>query len=366
MKQLTILILFCVTAFSSSAGSWQSTGDFKGFTKGSCPSMAVNKKGMPYILFRDAEHGFKATVVGYNGKSWRTVGNPGCSNGALYGLANTAIALDMNDVPYIFFIDSSSGNGVVMRLNGDKWVNVGNPGFTDYGLSSLCISVDKNNTTFVAYMLSTRVIKVMKFSADKWVQAGSEIYGRDILSTSMVLDDEGAPYVTYPLDISLASRAAVRKWINGEWVKPGGVLVSVGGAEHPSIVLNGNNIPFVIFRDNITGGKASVRTLRGDGWVHVGSEGFTANGVWEPEMTLGEAGYIYMVSGTGTSFDAGKVIDLPATAMQYDGKNWSPMGEKSLPRVMYRPSIKFGKKGVVYLLYSKSENDDGIAVMEYK
>lgn len=131
MKQILkgSLIATCIlfAIINSRAQSWVPVGT-TGFSDSSATgvSIAVDKNGIPYVVFSDAANGGKATVMKFDGTSWTAVGPKGFSAG---WVGSTSIAIDTNGTPYVGYADGgSSGRATVMKYNGTNWVNVGSPG----------------------------------------------------------------------------------------------------------------------------------------------------------------------------------------------------------------------------------------------
>jgi len=67
-----------------------------------------------YVAYRDADNGYKATVMKYDGTAWSTVGNSAFSAGN----ADYTSLYVYNGIPYVAYGDGGNGNrATVMRFS---------------------------------------------------------------------------------------------------------------------------------------------------------------------------------------------------------------------------------------------------------
>ena len=131
--------------------AWEDVGT-AGFSAGATfyTSLALASNDVPYVAYRDAANGSKATVMKYDGSGWVPVGSAGFSAGTA---SFTSLALDSNDVPYVAYKDGANGNkATVMKYDsGSGWVPVGSAGFSAGGAAYTSLALDSNNVPYVAY-----------------------------------------------------------------------------------------------------------------------------------------------------------------------------------------------------------------------
>ena len=112
-------------------------------------SIAIDKNGIPYLVYSDVNKNYKTTVMKYNDSNWVTVGNLGFTIG---NVGITSIAIDNNGTPYVAFEIAAHGyKASVMKYNGSNWISVGNPGFSSDLAGDINISIDNRGTIYVAY-----------------------------------------------------------------------------------------------------------------------------------------------------------------------------------------------------------------------
>ena len=87
--------------------------------------VAIGKTGTPYLSYRDAANGHRATVQRFTGTGWETLGSPGFTPDTAF---QPHLALDTGDIPYLAY--SHGGRISVMRYSGTAWDTVGLQKFT--------------------------------------------------------------------------------------------------------------------------------------------------------------------------------------------------------------------------------------------
>ena len=120
---------------------------------------------------------------------------------------------------------------------------------------------------------------------------------------------------------------------------------SIGLAELTSIVIDTNGIPFIVYKDGVYGGKATVVKYNGNKWNYVGSPGFTTASILEISMALDASSTPYVA-----------FPDIPngnkTSVMKFNGTNWINVGS---PAFSVGPpqhiSIAVDAGGTPYVLY---------------
>ena len=264
MKKLFIFSCLLVLALLSRANGqlWQNVGN-AGFSAGaaSYTSIAIDGSGTPFVVYRDEENGYKATVMKFNGANWVNVGSPGFST---EWASYTSIAIDGNNVPYVVYTDyGNNGNATVMKFNGSEWVNVGAAGFSADQASYTSIAIDGNNVPYVTYVDYGNGYKatVMKFNGTAWVNVGAPGFSAgDADYTSIAIDGSGIPYVAYR-DGGIGYKATLMRFNSADWVNVGTPSFSAGEADYTSIAIDGSGTPYVVYQDRTKGNKATVRAF---------------------------------------------------------------------------------------------------------
>lgn len=188
---------------SSNNSTWQQVGE-RGFSSGMVRyiSLAFSPQGIPYVAYqRVPQSGSdgKANVFKLEGNRWVQVGNPDFSAG---GVKFTSLAFDISGIPYIAFSDIANGYKVtVMKLNPDtnKWELVGKAGFTDVASGDVSLKIN-NDTLYVTYrnIVNQSSTNIEKYDGTKWVSVWSEDNPNwGINYPSLAFDSYGNPYLAF-------------------------------------------------------------------------------------------------------------------------------------------------------------------------
>jgi DNA-binding beta-propeller fold protein YncE len=164
-------------------------------------SLAFSPNGTPYVAYEDYSHTDKATVMEYSGtgtSGWVTVGLPGFS-------ANTAtfesLAFSPNGTPYVAYRDAGNGQkATVMEYNGGSWVTVGSAGFSANTATQESLAFSPNGTPYVAYddFGHSNKATVMEYNGASWAAVGSAGFSAGVAgSESLAFSPNGMPYVAY-------------------------------------------------------------------------------------------------------------------------------------------------------------------------
>lgn len=130
-------------------------------------------------------------------------------------------------------------------------------------------------------------------------------------------------------------------------------------AEHTSIVIDGNNVPYVVYKNMDNDGKVTVMRFDGANWTKVDNNlGFAGSG--RPTIAIVGNNVPYVVYSDKNN--GGR-----PTVMKFNGANWIPVGGNGViaPVRAEHPSIAIDKYGVPYVVYSDMDNDGKVTVMKY-
>ena len=190
-----------VKKYIAADSTWVTVGG-SGFSTGEADfcSIAINTAGTPYVAFQDANKGYRATVMQFNGASWVTVGTAGFSAGPAY---TTNIAIDSAGIPYVVYADyGNHQKATVMEFIDASWVLVGTAGFSDSAAAYTTIAIAHNGTPFVAYTEgrngSGGRATAMEYTGGLWQTVCSPRFSPGIaLYTSIAVDSNGEAFVAY-------------------------------------------------------------------------------------------------------------------------------------------------------------------------
>ena len=308
--------------FNPANNAWEAVGS-AGFSVGPAYyiSLALDGGGIPYVAFHDYSRSRKATVMKYNAgtDSWDLVGTRGFSAGeARY----VSLALDTNAIPYVAYQDDPNGDeATVMKYNAgtDSWDVVGAAGFSAGRAEYLSIALDGSDTPYVAYRdfdsANNATVMMYNTGTGNWDVVGAAGFASGSVNyTSLALDGSDTPYVAYQ-DGGNLGRATVMKYNSGTntWEPLGAAGFSAGSISYTSLEFDNGDNPYVAYRD---GGNANKATLMkynsaASAWENVGSAGFSTGIASYVSLGLDGNNMPYVAYRDGGNSDK-------ATLMKYD------------------------------------------------
>jgi hypothetical protein len=348
---------------------WKSVGTEGFATAGSNGlSMAIDSEDTPYVVYSNNSYPStgKASVMRYNRTNWELVGNSEFSAGTA---AYVSIAFDSADTPYVAYRDSHySGKATVMKYNGDEdeWEPVGSVGFTEGQASVTSIALDSDNIPYVAYLdnaISKLSVKRYNETETRWETVGVRgISEGSVDDIKIALDRNDTPYVAFVDNGVSPGKARMMTFNGSEWEPLGGLGFSEGRAWFTSMALDSNGYPYVVYDDYAHSNKATVMKYDGSNWVTVGVPGFTSPRfeayiyTW---IALDGNDVPYIVYRDGNN--AGK-----ATVMKYDGSNWMVVGTPGISAgIADESKIAIDSSGAPYVYYKETSNSNKLVVKKF-
>ena len=321
--------------------TWQNVGT-PGFSEGAAGYVTIdgfrNAYGfVPYVGFNDYAFDSKARVMKYEGNSWVDVGSPGFTDGATNYTDLKVFDDSGNPVPYMGYCDLVDGNKVkVMRFNGTAWELVGGTAVSSGYGGAVALYVYSDNgipVPFVAFVdvYNGNSVTVMKYQDDSWQTVGntgfaSNAYGYMSLS---VVNSNGTsiPMVAFQ-DTNNDWKATVIKYESGTWVTLGNPGFSDYGASYLSLKVHTENlqvIPYLAYSD---GGRVTVVRYFNNLWEPVGDKRFSSSeGIANfVSLTLLESGSDVMPVVVYQDNALGGV----AMVKKFDGTVWQSLGEAGI------------------------------------
>jgi hypothetical protein len=126
--------------------SWETVGSGRNFPL--LATIAIDSNNVIYILHASSIYSKWNTVQKFNGISWELVGTVGFCRGE-----EKSIAIDHNNIPYIFYSDhiNNSGKSTVLKFNGIEWEPLGSVEFSQKPIDIPSIIIDNNNVPIIIY-----------------------------------------------------------------------------------------------------------------------------------------------------------------------------------------------------------------------
>ncbi len=178
--------------------------------------------------------------------------------------------------------------------------------------------------------------------------------------TSLAFDTDGNPYVAFRDDAN-GTKATVMEYSNGSWANYGSAGFSAAWVQYTSLVFNiSGTAPYLAYSDGNVGGNATVMYDSGSGWATLGTAGFAPGGVNYTSLAF---------DGYGTQYVAfqDQANGNKASVMAYIGGNWVNVGSPdfSSGEANYISLAMYNNKPYVAFEDYAYGNDYKATVMEY-
>ena len=278
-------------------------------------SSAISDQGVPYVIYMDRGLGDKASCRKFQGGQWMDVDQRGFSEGTV---RFTSIAIKDNGIPFVVYQENDQKATVKKFISGN-WVNVGQPGFTETYALNTSIVIDDNGTPYVVYIDGfgpmAGAVSVKKFTTGQWTTVGQRQFSAGRADApSMAIDKNGIPYVVYQ-DWTTNYKTVVKKFTGSSWTE-------VGNIDHFSyqetkIAINSNGVPFIAYQDE-TAGLIRVKKFSMGTWKDIGSSALPAATSGTVHFAFNRNGipYVSYVSGLPESNYVKKLV----------AGNWAEVG----------------------------------------
>lgn len=251
-----------LTVQEYNGSSWTSLGG-AGFT-----SNAANFVGLTIYnnaitaIYSDGNGSGKAAVIRYNGSSWVSIGN---TNITTFRAQDCSISADNSGNLYASYKDNSN-KAYMSKWDGSSWSSLGQA--SQGGCGYLTSAVDDNSVPYVAYIdyTSGSKVTVRKYTNSSWATVGSAGFSANSVNyPSIAIDDSNIPFVSYS-DHSNGSKLSVMRFVNNSWIYAGSAGVSSGRANSVRSFISSDNVLYVAYADKPSNNKATVRE-----YIHPGN-----------------------------------------------------------------------------------------------
>jgi hypothetical protein len=200
--------------------------------------------------------------------SWEYVGQRGFSGSSFQVFG---IKKDNEGNLYVFGNQSSSPVLYKNVAGTDTWEQMGSIN-TSCSVSQGGLDIASNGEVFVAYSEnnSNDTGHAFKWDGSQWTTVGSAFSS---VETHIVLDNNDLPYLV-ARDVTQNHKGVVFKLESNNWVPVSGTGIYAPDAEyacHQDLVFDSNNTPYISYADYMTSNTLKVRKLENGEWVAVGS-----------------------------------------------------------------------------------------------
>jgi len=355
----TLIISGLTTSF---AQDWEAVGQTMFYPDGETyhTAMALNESDEPYVVFNDANDGYKAVVMKYNGSDWVQVGS--LPNNARY----PSIAFNNNGEPYIAYTDwNNNDKATVMKFNGTDWETVGAEGFSTGGVYAPILAFSSSDEPYVVYSDWTidNKVTVMKFDGNNWILVGTAgISQGSVESYTLAFSHNSEPYVAYS-DLEDDYKVSVKRFNGTSWVNVGTVGFTDWGVWSLSMAFSNTGEPYVAFNEEANDYKASVMKFNGTDWVIVGAAGFSVGDAVKLSLAFSNNNEPHLSYADYEAWG-----DYRATVMKFDGIQWVNVGTPRFSDNEVRDtSLVFNSLGDAYIAYIENDGNSqsGPTVMKF-
>jgi len=302
-----------VMQWNELSSEWERLGT-KGYSAGDADraSIAVDELDHVYTVYRDEINDDRISMMKHDGSSWEYVGQPGFSADTV---EYPSMAIGLNNAPYVAYQDEGNGNkAVVQRYNGNTWEFVGANGFSTGEAFDLSIATGPTGMPFVVFGDATTYgLIVMKFDGQDWVQEGNISIPANHFPyfSDIVVNQNGKIYVAYTnYDLTNeTSEVIVKEYDGTTWSEIGTTGFSQSYAEPLDIAVGPNGFPYIAFADNQ---QPFVFKFDGNSWGNLGQINDYASG-YSINIKVDSNGKPYI------SYLGG---DEKVVVREFDGTNW--------------------------------------------
>lgn len=137
-----------------------------------------------------------------------------------------------------------------------------------------------------------------------------------------------------------------------QWNTVGTAGFTTGTSEYATIETY-NNIPYIAFRDQSNGAKASVMKFNGSAWEYVGGAGFSSGIAGDTKIQFDNNGVLYVAYSENS-------LSGKATVKKFNGSAWETVGSEGFSAGnSFYFSLKFDNNNVPYLSYMDGVSGGG-------
>ena len=282
--------------------------------------------------------------------SWEYVGPRGFSQNAFQVFG---IKMDYERNLYVFGNENSTPVLYKNAAGTDTWEQMGSIS-TSCSVSAGGMDLASNGDVYVAYSDQSDNGYAFKWDGSQWTPIGSAFSS---VETHIVLDNNDLPYLV-ARDVSQGYKGVVFKLENDSWVPVSGTGIYVPDAEyacHQELVFDSNNTPYISYADYMTSNTLKVRKFENGEWVAVGSG--IDNLYFYQSMALDENDMPYLAYCAYPSYQL--------RAVRFDGSDFESLGDNLAEGAVSELSACFNE-GKFTMAFVNEGQSNYLSVLQYE
>ena len=282
--------------------------------------------------------------------SWEYVGPRGFSQNAFQVFG---IKMDNERNLYVFGNENSTPVLYKNAAGTDTWEQMGSIS-TSCSVSAGGMDLASNGDVYVAYSGQSDNGYAFKWDGSQWTPIGSAFSS---VETHIVLDNNDLPYLV-ARDVSQGYKGVVFKLENDSWVPVSGTGIYVPDAEyacHQELVFDSNNTPYISYADYMTSNTLKVRKFENGEWVAVGSG--IDNLYFYQSMALDENDMPYLAYCAYPSYQL--------RAVRFNGSDFESLGDDLAEGAVSELSACFNE-GKFTVAFVNEGQSNYLSVLQYE
>jgi len=281
--------------------------------------------------------------------SWEYVGERGFSQNPFQVFG---IKQDNDGNLYVFGNQSSTPVLYKNAAGTDTWGQMGSIN-TACSVSAGGIDVSSNGDVYVAYSDQSDTGHAFKWDGSQWTTIGSA-FGS--VETHIVLDNNDLPYLV-ARDISQNYIGVVFKLENDSWVPLSGTGIYAPSSEyacHQDLVFDSNNTPYIAYADYMASNLLKVRKFENGEWTLVGNG--IDNIYFYQSLTLDENDLPYLAYCAFPSYQL--------RAVRFNGSDFESLGDNLAEGAVSELNACFNE-GKFTVAFINEGQSNYLTVMQY-
>lgn len=215
----------------------------------------------------------------------------------------------------------------------------------------------KHNLFFLAGLLVLGIMPII--GKGQWTVVDTAGFSSgSIVAPSIAVDGNGIPYAVFR-DAGYSNKVVVMKHNGTNWVTLGTAGLSVGSTTYTSLAIDSKDSVYVAFSDDGNSSKTTVMKYSGSSWVTVDTAGFSAGAASYLSLAIDSKDSLYLAYRDVANSNK-------ATVMKYNGSSWVALGGAGFsPGGATFTSLGIDSKDSLYIAFADNSNSNKATVMKY-